>query len=143
MSDDLIPTMLEILAHRRVPKRATLVALVAHHARDEACMAFYNDEQVPETLARIATWLPLARAAGDAALTDYLTRLAGYAAPQKVDRRAAAQRLIDLGRCAAPSRDAIDLRDVPGGFEGLIIHSAGDRRFRIDAATGAITRSRR
>lgn len=139
MDVQYIPLLLEIAADRRVPKRDYLVSIVAHHARDWACQAVYNDEDVAGTLTRLAAWAPQARPVA-AALADYLERVGGYVAERRVDRAAAQQFFLDLGRCSEPPRDQIDLRPAPGGYEGLIVHSAGNRRFHIDARTGALTR---
>lgn len=140
MDHSWIPILLEVAADRRVPKRDYLIQIVAHHTRDWACHAFYNAEDVAGTLPRLAAWAPQARAAGATALADYLDRVGTYAAERRVDRDAAVQFFLDLGRCSEPPRSKLDVRPVPGGYEGLIIHSAGDRRFRIAAATGEVTR---
>lgn len=138
MADAFVPSLLAIAADRRVPKRDYLLGTVAHHARDSCCGAVYNDEPAGPTLARVAAWVPAARAAGADALAAYLERLASYAVAGPVDRKGAEQRLLDLGRCGEPTRAAIDVRAAPGGFTGKLVHSAGDRRVRIDAATGAM-----
>lgn len=139
MEDALVPTLLEVAAERRVPKRTYLLEIVQHHARDSCCQAAYHGHDLEATLRRAAGWAPQARAAGAPELAEYLERLGRHALRGPVDRAGAEQRLLDLGRCAEPPRRALDLREVDGGWTGWIVHSAGNRRLRIDAATGRMT----
>ncbi|MEZ4450891.1 MAG: hypothetical protein R3B09_15530 [Nannocystaceae bacterium] len=141
MSDALTPRMLEIAADRRVPKRDTIVAIVEHHARDTACQAVYEERPLAEVTPSFTPWIPLARAARANDLADYMERLVGYASPRAVDLEGAEQRLVDLGRCDRPPRHTVDVREAEGGFTGVLVHSAGDRRVHIAAATGEITRA--
>lgn len=113
---------------------------MAHHARDSCCQAVYHGQAVAETLTRVAAWAPRARAARAGDLAAYLERLGGYAARGAVDREGALRRLLDLGRCHEPTRAQVDLRPVEGGWQGTLVHSGGNRRIRVDAATGALTR---
>lgn len=138
MRDELVPELLAVAADRHVPKREYMLEIVGHHARDSCCQAAYHGEQLPETLLRVAGWAPLAAAAGAMSLAAYLERLGGHAIPGPVDRGGALQRLRDLGRCAEPTIEAVRLREVDGAWQGLIIHSAGNRCVSIDAATGRI-----
>lgn len=99
-----------------------------------------------------------ARGEGDVLVADWLARLqavpdgaahatvlirayrhgAGYARPAPVDRDAAIQRLVDVARCGPPSPGKVQLVAADGGWEGLLPHSAGNKRIHIDAATGAM-----
>ena len=139
MSDALVPTLLETAAERRVPKREVLLEIVRHHARDTCCHAAYHGEQLEAELRRVAAWAPQARTVGAPELAAYLERLGRHAVAGAIDRQGAEQRLLDLGRCGEPPRSALDLRAVDGGWEGWLVHSAGNRRLRIDAATGRMT----
>jgi hypothetical protein len=139
MDDAHIPVLLDLAADRRVPKRAYLLEIVAHHARDSCSHAALWGRELPGTLARVAAWAPHARRSGGADVAEYLERLGSYARPGPVDRAGALQRLIDLGRCAPPTRAAVRLTERDGAWEGTLVHSGGNRRLRIDAATGAIT----
>lgn len=141
MDDALVPLLLELAGERRLPKRSWLLEIVAHHARDTCCHAVYWQRDIAATLTRVAAWAPLARAAGDDHLAAYLDRLGRHAVPAPVDRDGALQRLLDLARCAPPpTPDPLQLREVPDGFQGLLLHSGGNRRIHIDARTGALTR---
>lgn len=139
MRDELVPTMLTVASDRRTPKCDYLINIVAHHARDSCCQAAYHCESLAATLTRVAAWAPLARAARAEQLQVYLERLGRHAVPGPVDRAGAVQRLQDLGRCGEPRREEVDVREVEGGWSGLIIHSAGNRQVRIDAATGELS----
>lgn len=138
MRDDLMPELLAVAADRHVPKRKYMLDIVGHHARDSCCHAAYHGEKLPETLLRVASWAPLATAAGATSLAEYLERLGRHAIPGPVDRPEALQRLRDLGRCGEPTIDAVKLRAVDGAWQGLLIHSGGNRTISIDPATGRI-----
>ena len=138
MDDALMPVLLEIAATRELPKRDYILAIVAHHVRDSCTHAYYWGAEVAATLQRAARLAPGARTIGAAALADYLERLGRHADPGPVDRAAAVQRLQDIGRCEEPTPEQVAVVAVDGGWEGVLIHSAGNRRLFIDASTGAV-----
>lgn len=136
MEDALIPTLLELTGERRLPKRDYILEIVAHHARDSCTHALFWGERQLETFKKVAAWAPAARVVGAGALASYLERLGSYARRGPVDRDAALQRLVDVARCHAPPPDKVQLVAADGGWEGLLLHSAGNKRIHIDAATG-------
>lgn len=138
MDDRVMPALLEIAATRELPKRDYILEIVAHHARDSCTHAFYWNADIPRTLQRAAQWAPGARSAGAHALAEYLERLGRHAIAGPVDRATAVQRLRDVARCHEPTAEAVAVRAVDGGWEGDLLHSSGDRRVVIDAATGAV-----
>lgn len=138
MEDPLMPVLLEVAADRAVPKRDYILEIVAHHARDSCTQAFYWGADIVGSLQRAARLAPGARMIGAGALADYLERLGRHAIPGPVDRATAVQRLRDVGRCSEPTPEQVAVRGVDGGWEGNLVHSSGNRRLFIDAATGAV-----
>lgn len=142
MDDALVPHLLDLARERRTPKRDYILEIVAHHARDTCTHAVWWAREIPETLTRVAAWAPAARSADAPDLAAYLERLGSYARPAPVDRDGALQRLLDLARCSPPQPREVALRAVAEGWTGSLKHSAGNKRIRIDARTGAITHVR-
>jgi hypothetical protein len=139
MTPHHVPMLFDIARDAAVPKRAYLLSIIAHHARDACAAAAWSGRGLPEALGAAEALAPRAREIAADALAEYLERLGSYARPARVDEAGALQRLLDLARCSAPPPDAVTLRRVAGGWLGLVKHSAGDKAVRIDAATGAIT----
>jgi hypothetical protein len=110
MKEELIPSLLEE-AGADCTKRRYVLAIVEHLARDVAHHAVWAEPaHLIATLRRIATWLPLARAARANELADYLARLASYAEPMHVDRATLEQRVLDLRRCYAARHVPIEVK---------------------------------
>jgi hypothetical protein len=143
MGEELVPVLLEVARDPLVPKREYLIYIVSHTARDNCCYAVWWGREVDKTLRKVAGWAPQAREVGAEELARYLERLGGYAVPAPVDREGAVQRLVDLARCSPPSPEEVKLREADGGWEGWLLHSAGNKWVRIDAATGSITKAKR
>lgn len=138
MEDALVPTLLEIAGIPQLPKRDYILEIVAHHARDSCTAAFMGHAEIAETLRRVAGWAPAARVIGASALACYLERLGRHAMSGPVDRDGAVQLLVDVASCRAPKPEEVAVVAVDGGWEGVLLFSAGNRRLHIDAATGAV-----
>lgn len=111
--DEYVPGLFDIARDRACPKRDyildSLCGWAQRHALDATRSAAFS-----ERMAYLARHASLARAAGAAALADYLSRLGTYGVSGPVDREGAHQRGLDL--CAGISARSADVtveRDGP------------------------------
>lgn len=137
MSDHLVVPLLEEV-RSGCTKRRYVIAIVAHHVRDQAHASLREGPNaVRQRIGELSRFGTPARAAGADELVAYLERLESYARPQKVPRQDALARVSDLWRCHAPPTVEIEGRGsewrakvstAPGREEWIV----------IDAKTGAM-----
>ena len=137
MGDDNRVPLLEEAAGA-CPKRDYVLSIVAHDVRDQLhASLFAGPDAVRACVARSASLLPHARAAGADGLVRYLERVASWATPRPVERAEAVDRCRGVHRCHEPASAEVALIDGAWVWSPPHAGQQGAKVF-IDRRTGAM-----